>query len=94
MSKYSRKSTSKPPIPDQVKNRRTERSFLFIGCRFHDQLLRTYARQIAKRSAATRYVIVEPDSLTKNEVQFIATQGMTPIAIPLARAVEILLEAA
>ena len=77
------------PIPDQVKNRRTERSFLFIGCRFHDQLLRTYARQIAKRSAATRYVVVEPDSLTKNEVRFFAAQGMTPIGVPLARAVEI-----
>ena len=82
------------PIPDQVKNRRTERSFLFIGCRFHDQLLRTYGRQIAKRSAATRYVVVEPDGLTKNEVRFFATQGMTPIAVPLARAVEILQEAA
>jgi hypothetical protein len=82
------------PIPDPVKNRRTERSFLFIGCRFHDQLLRTYARQIAKRSTAARYVVVEPDSLTKNEVRFFAAQGMTPIAVPLARAVEILLEAA
>ena len=40
------------PIPDAVKDRRTQRSFLFIGCRFHDQLLRTYARQITKRSAA------------------------------------------
>jgi hypothetical protein len=82
------------PIPDAVKHRRTERSFLFIGCRFHDQLLRTYARQIMKRSAATHYVLVEPDTLTKNEVRFIATQGMTPIALPLARAVAILLEGA
>ncbi len=82
------------PLPDIVKNRRTERSFLFIGCRFHDQLLRTYARQIMKRSAAMHYVIVEQDSLTKNEVRFIATQGMTPINLPLTRAVEILLESA
>ena len=36
------------PIPDVVKDRRTERSFLFMGCRFHDQLLRTYARQITQ----------------------------------------------
>lgn len=78
------------PIPDVVKNRRTERSFLFIGCRFNDQLLRTYARQVMKRSAAAHYVIVEPDSLTKNEVRFFATQGMTPVGVPLARAVEIL----
>ena len=82
------------PIPDVVKHRRTNRSFLFIGCRFHDQLLRTYARQIMKRSSATHYVLVEPDSLTKNEVRFIATQGMTPIGIPLTRAAEILLQSA
>lgn len=81
------------PIPDIVKDRRTGRGFLFIGCRFHDQLLRTYARQITKRSAAPHYVIVEPDTLTKNERRFFVSQGMTPIAIPLPRAIEILLEA-
>ena len=82
------------PIPDVVKNRRTERSFLFIGCRFHDQMLRTYARQIIKRSSATHYVLVDPDSLTKNELKFFSTQGMMPIAISLHRASEILLNAA
>ncbi len=82
------------PIPDAVKNRRTERGFLYIGCRFHDQLLRTYARQITKRSAARHYAIVDPEVLTKNEIRFIATQGITPIAIPLPRVIEILLGAA
>lgn len=82
------------PIPDAVKDRRTERSFLFIGCRFHDQLLRTYARQITKRSAAQHYVIVDPETLTKNELRFFMTQGITPIAIPLTQASEILLQAA
>jgi hypothetical protein len=82
------------PIPDVVKDRRTERSFLFIGCRFHDQLLRSYARQITKRSAAPHYAIIEPDALTKNERRFIMTQGITPIALPLSRATEILLDAA
>ncbi|HET6377114.1 MAG TPA: SIR2 family protein [Methylocella sp.] len=81
------------PIPDEVKQRRTGRSFLFLGCRFHDQLLRNYARQIMKRSSAVHYVLAEPDQLTKNELRFIADQGMTPLAIPLAHAVEILLEA-
>lgn len=81
------------PIPDAVKDRRTERSFVFIGCRFNDQLLRTYARQITKRSAAAHYVIVEPDTLSKNEIRFFASQGFTPIAIPLERAIEILLAA-
>jgi hypothetical protein len=81
------------PIPDAVKNRRAQRSFLFIGCRFHDQLLRTYARQVTKRSASPHYVIVDPDVLTRNELRFFMTEGMTPIAIPLARAAEIILQA-
>jgi SIR2-like domain len=82
------------PIPDAVKNRRTERTFLFIGCRFHDQLLRTYARQITKRSAAPHYAVVEPEGLTKNETRFFMTHGITPIAIPLAKAIEIMLGSA
>jgi SIR2-like domain len=81
------------PIPDAVKDRRTERSFLFIGCRFHDQLLRTYARQVTKRSAVPHYAIVDAEALTKNELRFFISQGITPIAVPLSRAVEILLEA-
>lgn len=79
------------PIPDAVKDRRTERSFLFIGCRFNDQLLRTYARQIIKRSSGQHYVLVEPDRLSKNEARFIIDQRLTPIALPLQRAVEVLL---
>jgi len=79
------------PIPDAVKDRRTERGFLFIGCRFHDQLLRTYARQVSKRSALPHYAIIDDGALTKNELRFIITQGITPIAIPLGRAIEILL---
>ncbi len=81
------------PIPDVVKDRRTERSFVFIGCRFNDQLLRTYARQVTKRSSTLHYAIVEPATLSKNELRFLLSQGLTPIAIPLARAVEILTSA-
>jgi hypothetical protein len=81
------------PIPDEVKERRTGRSFLFIGCRFHDQLLRTYARQITKRSADVHYAIVEPDSLTRNELRFLVEQRLLPLALPLPRAIEILLAA-
>lgn len=79
------------PIPDVVKNRRTDRSFLFIGCRFHDQLLRIYARQIAKRSAAPHYAIIDAETLTKNERRFFASENIVPLAIPLAQAVEHLL---
>jgi len=82
------------PIPDAVKDRRTQRSFLFIGCRFHDQLLRTYARQITKRSGSPHYAIIDPEALTKNELRFFMTEAITPIAIPLARAVEIILQTA
>jgi hypothetical protein len=78
------------PIPDVVKDRRAERSFVFIGCRFNDQLLRTYARQITKRSAAMHYAIVEPKTLSRNELRFLVGQGLTPIAVPLQRAAEIL----
>ncbi len=79
------------PIPDEVKMRRTGRSFLFLGCRFNDQLLRTYARQLSKRSADTHYALVEPDALSKNELRFLVSQGLTPLAIPLPRAIEIVL---
>jgi hypothetical protein len=82
------------PIPDVVKDRRSERTFLFLGCRFHDQLLRTYARQVIKRSATQHYAVVEPDSMTKNEIRFVMTHGITPIAIPIERASEIILNAA
>ncbi|WP_044559132.1 SIR2 family protein [Azospirillum sp. B4] len=82
------------PIPEVVKDRRRDRGFLFLGCRFHDQLLRTYARQVTKRSGSTHYAVVDPEGLTRNEVRFLAAQGVTPIALPLERAAAILTQAA
>lgn len=79
------------PIPGIVKQRRIGRSFLFIGCRFDDQLLRIYARQITKRSADVHYALVEPDALSRNERSFLLDQGLIPLAVALSRAVEILL---
>lgn len=79
------------PIPEVVKQRRIGRTFLFIGCRFDDQLLRIYARQITKRSANVHYALVEPDALSRNELRFLLGQGLTPLAVALPRAVEILL---
>jgi hypothetical protein len=79
------------PIPDAVKDRRAGRSFLFIGCRFNDQLLRTYGRQIMKRSGSEHYVLVEPDSLSRNELKFFLAERLTPVAIPLPRAIEIII---
>lgn len=79
------------PIPEIIKQRRIGRSFLFIGCRFDDQLLRIYARQITKRSASVHYALVEPDVLSRNERRFLLDQGLTPLVVALPRAVEILL---
>jgi hypothetical protein len=62
------------PIPDDVKVRRTGRGFVFLGCRFDDQLLRTFARQILKRSDGP-YIAIMPDEITRNEAKFLAEIG-------------------
>ena len=66
------------PIPDIIKHRRTERAFLFLGCRFHDQMLRNYARQITKRSRTPHLALVNPEQLTKNELKFLLDHAITP----------------
>jgi hypothetical protein len=81
------------PIPDLVKERRVSRSFVFIGCRFHDQLLRTYGRQVMKRSGAQHFVLVDRERLTRNEARFFVSQGMIPIAVPIERAADLLARA-
>jgi hypothetical protein len=40
------------PIPELVRQRHSELGFVFLGCRFNDQLPRAFARQITKRSKA------------------------------------------
>jgi hypothetical protein len=37
------------PIPPMVQQRRAALGFVFLGCRFNDQLPRAFARQIMKR---------------------------------------------
>lgn len=71
------------PIPEEVKSRRAGRGFVFFGCRFRDQLSRTYARQVMKRSAGPHYAVLA-DDLTRNEQRFVAEQGITVIQRPLA----------
>jgi len=71
------------PIPEVVRTRRTGMPFLFIGCRFNDQLLRSYARQITKRSGDHHYAIIDVDSLSRNERAFLEEQAITPIDLPL-----------
>ena len=71
------------PIPDAVKTRRAAGGFLFLGCRFHDQTLRTYARQIAKRSGGGHVAVVDGE-LVRNEQKFLDELGVSVIRQDLA----------
>ena len=59
------------PLPDEVKRRRAGGGFLFLGCRFNDQMLRAYARQIMKRSGGGHLALVGGLALTRNERRFL-----------------------
>lgn len=76
------------PIPEVVRDRRRTKSFLFLGCRFNDQLLRSYARQIVKRSIDPHFAVVSVDALSRNERAFLDEQNITPIDMPLGFALE------
>ena len=78
------------PIPEVVRQRRTGKPFLFVGCRFHDQMLRSYARQIIKRSGDPHYAVVDLASLTRNELRFLDEQNITPVEMDLAEFLEVL----
>lgn len=71
------------PIPAAVQAWRTGRHFLFIGCRFDDQLTRSFARQIMKRSSSQHWAVL-PHEPTRMEARFLQEQGITRIAQPLA----------
>lgn len=79
------------PIPPEVRARRTARGFLFLGGRFHDQMLRTYARQIMKRSSGPHMAVMEANSLTRNEVRFLAENDITLLDLPLPDALDVLM---
>lgn len=81
------------PIPECVRQRRTEVGFLFLGCHFNDQMLRTYARQIQKRSRGPNYAVFESEQLTRMERRFAAEIGLDIIVCPLPEAIERLLTA-
>ncbi|HEY5994236.1 MAG TPA: SIR2 family protein [Gallionellaceae bacterium] len=70
------------PIPPIVQQRRTGRQFLFLGCRFTNQLERIFARQIMKRSSDRHWAIMDSEP-TRNEARFLAELNITRIAIPL-----------
>lgn len=71
------------PIPEEVQARRSGRHFLFIGCRFNDQLTRSFARQVMKRSSDRHWAVL-PNPLTRMEERFLSEQNITRIEMPLA----------
>ena len=71
------------PIPAVVQERRKGKGFLFLGCRFDDQLTRSFARQIMKRSSDTHWAVL-PDEPTRMEARFLEEQGITRIPMTLA----------
>ena len=71
------------PIPQEVQARRTGRPFLFLGCRFDDQMLRLFARQIAKRSSPGHAAVIEGE-LTRMELRFLEELGIERLDLPLS----------
>lgn len=78
------------PIPELVRERRAQVGFVFVGCRFDDQMLRTYARQIIKRSTGPYFAIISGET-TRMEDGFFEQEGITPLRLDLDEAVGILL---
>ena len=75
------------PIPPAVQERRAGRHFLYLGCRFDQEIQRTFGRQIAKRSADRHWAVIE-GPLSRNEARFLEQQNITRLDLPLAEAVE------
>jgi hypothetical protein len=80
------------PIPAAVQAWRGGRHFLFLGCRFDDQLTRAFARQTMKRSSDRHWAVL-PVEPTRMEARFLQEQGITRIAMPLAQFADALVEA-
>lgn len=70
------------PIPERVQALREGRSFLFLGCRFDDQLQRSFARQIMKRSSDRHWAVL-PGEPTRNERRFLDEQNIERIHLQL-----------
>jgi len=77
------------PIPEEVQHRRTGRPFLFLGCRFDDQMLRIFARQIAKRSAAGHIALL-PGPITRMEGRFLDELGIRRLDLSVTALVDLL----
>lgn len=80
------------PIPAIVQQQRAGRGFLFVGCRFDDQLTRSFARQIMKRSSDRHWAVL-PEPTTRMEARFLEEQGIERIAMPLPDFADALVQA-
>lgn len=80
------------PIPAVVQTWRTGRNFLFLGCRFDDQLTRCFARQIMKRSGGHHWAVL-PEEPTRMEARFLQEQNITRIDWPLTQFASSLVDA-
>jgi hypothetical protein len=80
------------PIPAAVQAWRSGRNFLFLGCRFDDQLTRCFARQIMKRSSDRHWAVL-PNEPTRMEARFLQEQNITRIDMPLAQFATALMDA-
>lgn len=69
------------PIPAHVQGLRQGRHFLFIGCRFNDQLQRSFAHQITKRSSARHWAVLA-EMPSRNEQRFLEEHGIE--VLPMA----------
>jgi hypothetical protein len=76
------------PIPQAVKERRAGIGYVFLGCRFNDQTLRSYARQLLKRSGQGHFIAIEPGLLTRNEKRFIEENRLSVWTGSLAEVLE------
>ena len=81
------------PIPEEVRARRTGRGFLFLGCRFDDQMLRIFARQIVKRSGGAHIAVIE-GKLSRMEAKFLDEMGIVRLDLPVSAVVSALAEPA
>ncbi|MEW6562782.1 MAG: SIR2 family protein [Pseudomonadota bacterium] len=77
------------PIPEVVQTLRKGRHFLFLGCRFGNQLERIFARQIIKRSSDRHWAVIEGE-LTKNEKRFLQEMNITRLDISASQLFELL----
>lgn len=77
------------PIPAEVQELRKGRGFLFMGCRFNDQLTRSFARQIMKRSGDRHWAVL-PSEPTRMEARFMEENNVTRIDLPLAEVAALL----